>query len=239
MLSNRNKKKISLILIISFVFSIFFYFKLGSYLNSNFKSFSSSFFKNYVEMEIPLNNDLRLNLETLKKENLELKSLLQIKDNDSFSIVFTKIIFSHPSFLNKSFTVPLGSEDGITKNQLVFSSKGFLGKVARVMSNYSEVITLENINFNLIVEVGDKKFKGILKGNGHGSQIEYIDDTSKINMGDNVYIYSTVQSNLLQVPIGKVSAIRKNSGFLYLTVASPLAFNSISYVGIVKIGKVK
>ena len=66
-------------------------------------------------MEIPLNNDLRLNLETLKKENLELKSLLQIKDNDSFSIVFTKIIFSHPSFLNKSFTVPLGSEDGITK----------------------------------------------------------------------------------------------------------------------------
>ena len=109
-----------------------------------------------------------------KIENLELKSLLQIKDNDSFSIVFTKIIFSHPSFLNKSFTVPLGSEDGITKNQLVFSSKGFLGKVARVMSNYSEVITLENINFNLIVEVGDKKFKGILKGNGYGHHFESI-----------------------------------------------------------------
>ena len=111
-------------------------------------------------MEIPLNNDLRLNLETLKKENLELKSLLQIKDNDSFSIVFTKIIFSHPSFLNKKVLQShWASEDGITKNQLVFSSKGFLGKVARVMSNYSEVITLENINFNLIVEVGDKNLK--------------------------------------------------------------------------------
>ena len=60
-----------------------------------------------------------------------------------------------------------------------------------------------------------------------------------MNIGDDVYIHSTVQSNLLQVPIGKVSAIRKNSGFLYLTVASPIGFNSISYVGIVKIGKVK
>jgi len=239
MLSNRSKKKIYLILVFSFVFIIFFYFKVGSYLNSNFKSFSSSFFKNYAEMGIPLDSDQRLNLENLKRENLELKSLLQIKDSDSFNIVFTKIIFSHPSFLNQSFTVPLGSEDGITKNQFVFSSKGFLGKVAKVMSNYSEVITLENINFNLIVEVGDAKFKGILKGNGYGSQIEYIDDTSDINIGDNIYIYSPIQSNLLQKPIGKVSDIRKNSGFLYLTVASPLVFNSISYVGIVKIDQIK
>ena len=239
MLSNRNKKKISLILIISFVFSMFFYFRLNSYLDSNLKSFSSSFIKNYFEIEIPLNNDQKLNLENLKKENLELKSLLQIKDNDSFSIVFTKIIFSHPSFLNQTFTVPLGSEDGITKDQLVFSSKSFLGKVAKVMPNYSEVITLKNVNFNLIVEVGDKKYKGILKGNGNGSQIEYIADTSNINIGDNIYIHSTVKSNLLQVPIAKVSGIRKKLGFLYLTVASPLPFNSISYVGIVNIGKIK
>ena len=99
--------------------------------------------------------------------------------------------------------------------------------------------TNSNINFNLIVEVGDAKFKGILKGNGYGSQIEYIDETSGINIGDNVYIYSPVQSNLLQKPIGKVSDIRKNSGFQYLTVASPLVSNSISYVGIVKIGQIK
>ena len=55
------------------------------------------------------------------------------------------------------------------------------------------------VNTNAFTGGGGDNFNSAGNAFGYGSQIEYINDTSDINIGDNIYIYSTVNSNLLQI----------------------------------------
>ena len=220
-------------LIFSFIFFIFFYLNISSIYSKKFKSFFSIFQKSSESFEV---NDLdkkdsyTLDLET---KILQLKKLLTIKDNlKTQKITFSNVIFRHPSILNNLFVISSGKKEGIKKDQLVFSDKGLVGKVLKSYDDYSDIITTSNLNFIIIVEIGDKRFKGIMKGNGVNSFINYVDENSEILVGDKVFINQESTIRLLSQPIGEVTKINQESGFLKLEMKVYSFQSKFNFVGV-------
>ena len=233
MLSLRNKKKLIIFLIFYFIFFIFFYLNISSIYSKKFKSFFSIFQKSSESFEV---NDLdkkdsyTLDLET---KISQLKKLLTIKDNlKTQKITFSNVIFRHPSILNNLFVISSGKKEGIKKDQLVFSDKGLVGKVLKSYDDYSDIITTSNLNFIIIVEIGDKRFKGIMKGNGVNSLINYVDENSEILVGDKVFINQESTIRLLSQPIGEVTKINQESGFLKLEMKVYSFQSKFNFVGV-------
>ena len=85
----------------------------------------------------------------------------------------------------------------------------------------------------MIVEVGDEKHKGILKGDGFSSYIKYIQDTTNISIGDKVYLQNSGEAEFFLKPIAEVIRIEKKKGFLKIYISSDIFSSNFEYVGII------
>ena len=233
MISKKNKKKFFIFSVFSFLIFIFFWLNINSIFNIGTKDFFSSFYNYHFSYKVD-NKDDNEKYNALQKENTKLKNLLGIKNNNKkLKIIFSKVIFKYPSILNNTFFVPLGAEDGVQEDQLVFSDKNFIGKIGDVNESHSEIYSIKNLNFVMIVEVGDEKHKGILKGDGFSSYIKYIQDTTNISIGDKVYLQNNGEAEFFLKPIAEVARIEKKKGFLKIYISSDIFSSNFEYVGII------
>jgi len=233
MISKKNKKKFFIFSILCFLIFIFFWLNINSIFSTSTKDFISSFYNYHFSYKLDQEDDNE-KYNALQIENTKLRNLLDIKNNNQeLNIIFSKVIFKYPSILNNTFFVPLGEKDGVQKNQLVFSDKKFVGKVGNVNESHSEIYSIQNLNFVMIVEVGEEKHKGILKGDGFSSYIKYIQDTTNISIGDKVYLQNSIEAKLFLKPIAEVIKIEEKKGFLKIYISSDIFSSNFEYVGIV------
>lgn len=143
-------------------------------INSRVKE-TVDFFLNFSEVKLEneelkqknteLENEL-IGYESLKDEVERLREALNFTESRSnYNYVGVNIIGYSGSSLSDGYIIDKGSNDGIAKNMVVVSSKGLVGKVTKVSSNFAIVQSI--LNENIAVAVMDQQTReatGMLQG---------------------------------------------------------------------------
>ena len=165
--------------------------------------------------------DLREQNQILQEENNYLRSLLfkekpQINDSIGidtlnttlYNFVAAKVYKNSYSSKNNYITINKGTSQGIRQDQGVITSKGIVGIVENVSSNYASVISILNSKSRINAQLKKTNHIGSLVWNGKSPYFCQLIDISKfapIKQGDT--IVTGGQSTIFPqgVPIGIIS----------------------------------
>ena len=98
----------------------------------------SIFFRNDNRLEEEM--VLPVEYESLKKENEELKSILNISEEAREKQV-SKVVLHDPYEFFEQVTILKGKEEGIKENDFVWNEEGYIGRVKEVR-NHSSIVEL-------------------------------------------------------------------------------------------------
>jgi len=104
----------------------------------------------------------------IKRENLEYKKLLDLKNNLSSKSITCEIVGKDPSNLSSAITISKGLKHGIKKNMPVVSEQnglvGVVGKVISVGYQTSLVLPLLDQQSYLAGRLTESRYEGLVKG---------------------------------------------------------------------------
>ena len=165
--------------------------------------------------------------EQIKGENEQLKEAAGIKSkNPSFEIEPAKVVARDPDDLY-TFTINVGTENGVLKNSPVITNRGLVGIVTNVAQTYSKVTTILGLNIKISSTCVEKNEIGIVSGQADliGDNLcamLHLDKSTALEPED---IVSTSGGGGLYPPniiIGKVKEIRvSDSGMSAYAVVEP------------------
>ncbi|MBI2251659.1 MAG: rod shape-determining protein MreC [Armatimonadetes bacterium] len=194
-----------------FLLIIFFIFLLiplqTKIINFNFDYFSSvflypleNFFSFFIIRE--RNEDLKIENQNLKiinsklnylaRENAELKKILNLHIEDKYNkSIVSSVIFRSPELWFNWVIINKGEINGVKENMAVISSGGgAAGKVIKVFP-YSSKVRLILDERSVLPVILENGAMGILYGTGRNTCIiKYIDNLSKIKIGEKVFTSS-------------------------------------------------
>lgn len=221
------------------LFFVLFYLVANKSFRAIFVSFSSNLFlsrNSYVKEVEELKKQnvmltLKINkLQFLEEENRALRQIIQFKEDRSIELLPLRVLSVEPSSFRRVVLLDGGKDRGIAEGMYAISTQGHLiGKILSVEKNYSQLILLNDPDFNATVSVSGHL--GLLKGTLAGEvKVFYIETTDMVKAGDLVFTASQVSG--VNIAVGKVKKIGhdKNSLFLDLTVE---AFASTDHYNLV------
>lgn len=139
------------------------------------------------------NRELREKLvdyETIKQQNEQYKEFLSIKErNNDFEFEPASVIGRDPNARFYSFTIDVGSLDGVEVRDPVITSDGLVGMVYEVGPTYAKVHTILDVSLDVGAFNPRTKDTGIVTGtvelaqNGN-CRMEYLDRDSQAQEGD-------------------------------------------------------
>jgi rod shape-determining protein MreC len=146
------------------------------------------------------NEVLRARIEEIERENRELEeyrqkiseltSALGIKDRFlSYDIKGANIIGKEPGNWFKTFTIDVGSREGVKLNSPVITGRGLVGRVSRVDLFTSQVVSIIDPNSTVSARITKTRdlvlLKGdVLLGNQGMVRLDYIPSDVDISTGD-------------------------------------------------------
>ena len=186
----------------------------------------------------PLNNNILMGIDDeLLKENIELKNLLNVK-NEYYNMVTCNVIKRDITWYN-TLTINKGRSDNIDTNMAVIDSNGLIGKIKEVGNNYSvvELISSNTNNSKIAVNINDEH--GILDSYDKDNNvliIKNINKNSNINIGDKVYTNGIGGVYPAGIYVGDVLDILNDKDDLskLLKVSTSNNINSIRYVNVIR-----
>jgi len=158
----------------------------------------------------------------LKKENAELRALLQLKRKGTFRPVFAEVIGRNPMTWQEEFTINKGSRDGIAPGDLVVISTfsggadipkaAVIGKVKevgdKVSGHTAHVSTILSQDFRLSVSLPAIHSSGILKGARRRSDpyatLTFMPPGMQPSPGQLVYTNSFSGNSPPGLPVGRI-----------------------------------
>jgi rod shape-determining protein MreC len=146
--------------------------------------------------------------DQLRKENQELKKILEFRFNYPQFIIPAEITKKTPEEVNLSYMVGKGVSDGIKKNATVISFNGLVGKVLKTNENTSVIQTLKNYNSAVSIRDTRSKTHGILKWNKKFF-IEGIPQYADIKEGDTIVTSGDGSVFPRGLPVGIVISVKK------------------------------
>lgn len=186
---------------------------------------------------------VKMENEELKKELLELQSLLQI-DNvlSSYSYLNASVISRSIGSFSETIVLDKGENSGVVKDMPVVVSEGLIGKVIKTTTFTSTVrlLTANNSNdkISVKIKVDDEYIFGILNG------YDILNDTYMISVSDvkqdvlNGVVTTTGMGDIFPsgIILGKIVGYETDNFdlSLILKMKSDVNFNDINYVKILK-----
>ena len=195
-------------------------------INSRVKE-TVDFFLNFSEVKLEneelkqknteLENEL-IEYESLKDEVERLREALNFTESRSnYNYVGVNIIGYSGSSLSDGYIIDKGSNDGIAKNMVVVSSKGLVGKVTKVSSNFAIVQSI--LNENIAVAVMDQQTRdasGVLQGlsdkkDNNMTVVYNLPIDSDVKEGD-IFITSGLGKIYpKEIPVGTVVSVQEDN----------------------------
>lgn len=134
------------------------------------------------------NQSLRMELSNHKSLETELSHLqqkLQIKARLPHAAKIARIVAHDPSTWNSSFTVDLGSDDGIQPDSPVVSEQGVVGRVLDVSAKNSRVLLITD-NSSSVAGIDQRSnVTGVVIGTGqHQLEFGYVSTNEDIQKND-------------------------------------------------------
>ena len=195
-------------------------------INSRVKE-TVDFFLNFSEVKLEneelkkknteLANEL-IEYESLKDEVERLREALNFTESRSnYNYVGVNIIGYSGSSLSDGYIIDKGSNDGISKNMVVVSSKGLLGKVTKVASNFAIVQSI--LNENIAVAVMDQQTReatGVLQGlsdkkDSNMTVVYNLPINSDVKEGDIIITSGLGKIYPKEIPVGTVVSVEEDN----------------------------
>jgi rod shape-determining protein MreC len=177
----------------------------------------------------------RLMYNKLKKENQELKEIIEFEFHYPKAIIPAEIERKTPEEINLSYQIGKGSSDGIERNAAVIGFKGAIGKVLKLGKNTSVVQTLKNYNSAISIKDTRSNIEGILKWNKEFF-IEGIPQYADLKEGDTLVTSGKGSVFPKGLPVGIVTHARKklNDYSLEIEVEPFENFDKVDVVFVIK-----
>lgn len=236
------------VLIGIFVFLVLFS-SLTYFLNDNRKVLKvESLLRNYLieaysilpkafAKEENIKLDTYLN-DSLKKENEELKELLELNHTlSTFYYVNATVLYRNVNYWLDTITIDKGEEDGVKVNDSVVTKNGLIGKVITVNQDNS-IIRLLTTKDSYYVSVRVKEYNGLVyeyDQKEKALKVKGIDKKGKIEIGDEVVTNGLGGLFPSGLYVGKVKKVENDtydlSKIVYVDIEEN--FNAIDYVMVV------
>lgn len=180
------------------------------------------------------NADLKANIskfELAKKENEELRGLLNLKEVfPEQELKYARIISREPSNWHNTFTINIGSSDGIAVNQPVVSRENTLiGRISEVGTTWAKVITVFDTEHAVGAVVSRSGEYGTVEGDADAAlsgycRLSYISKNSDIIIGDTIMTSGLGGVFPEGIVIGKIVDIKADEqGIAQTAFLSPAA----------------
>ncbi len=187
-------------------------------------------------------------LTKYKRENSELKKLLEIKSTPDYRYLYSEIILRDPVKWEKQFVINKGSDDGVESGALVVapsensdSSFAVVGRIGNVSGHTAVVYTIMSNECKLSVSLPENGATGIIQGanlnnNELYSIIHYLPKDLIYHEKSEVTTSGLSAVTPGDVPVGVISEIvQKNSNLynsLYVTgyIKPFLSFGKLNFV---------
>jgi len=197
---------------------------------------------------------LKKDNQLLSEENARLKNLLEARANkfvlDSFTVIdtsqyFQKYDYSTAKIINNNFTkrnnfltINKGTKHGLTSDLGVINSKGIIGVIKNVSSNYASVLSILNTNSKINVRLKNSNHFGTLVWDGKDYNITQIIDIPRqavVKTGDTIITggKSAIFPEGIAVGVVKDFKYEQNK----YQIINIVLFNDMSAIGEVQIVK--
>lgn len=195
-------------------------------INSRVKE-TVDFFLNFSEVKLEneelkekntkLANEL-IEYESLKDEVERLREALNFTESkNNYNYVGVNIIGYSGTSLSDGYIIDKGSNDGIAKNMVVVSSKGLVGKVTKVSSNFAIVQSI--LNENIAVAVIDQQTReavGVLQGlsdkKDNNMPVVYnLPINSDVKEGDIIITSGLGKIYPKEIPVGTIVSVEEDN----------------------------
>ena len=195
-------------------------------INSRVKE-TVDFFLNFSEVKLEneelkkkntkLANEL-IEYESLKDEVERLREALNFTESkNNYKYVGVNIIGYSGNSLSDGYIIDKGSNDGIDKNMVVVSSKGLVGKVTKVASNFAIVQSI--LNENIAVAVMDQQTReatGVLQGlsdkkDNNMTVVYNLPISSDVKEGDIIITSGLGKIYPKEIPVGTVVSLEEDN----------------------------
>lgn len=157
-------------------------------------------------------------MQGLEAENDSLRMMLDLsKTENKLDLVATQVIAKDPSNWYSSFTINKGADDGIEKNQPVFTANcELIGQVYKVGSGWAEVITILDPDSGVGSMISRTKDIGVLEGDSSLRlrglcKLGYLSRDTDIAVGD--YVETSGMGGIYPrgLLIGKVTEVKEDN----------------------------
>ena len=197
---------------------------------------------------------LRSRIETLERENAELRSLVEqfgdiSRENDELrkhlglparlglETLGASVIAVGPSNFERIVVIDKGSADGLAENMPVLGNGGLAGRILRVTEDTADVLLLTDRSSTVASRLSTNGELGASTGRGGASiELELFDPRAKVAEGDKV-VTSTYSGGLFPpgIPIGTVIAAPEAGAAptRKVVVRPAVDFSRISFVFVV------
>jgi len=177
------------------------------------------------------------NLQSAKTENEQLRQDLHFQSSRSdISLIPASVLGFSPSSSFQSFTINLGSEDGVTEGQAVIFAGYLIGKIKAVSTHTAEVWLITNRNLLVPVVLSESGVVGIMRGGISGLIVDNIPLDTKVKLNEPVVTSSLEGLYPAGVPIGQVKEVISSEEEIFLTlrISSPIKIGGITTVFVIK-----
>ena len=251
-----EKFRYFLLFIVLEIFAFIFVIQYHSYHQSKFVNSANAITGGIYNKVNSINEFFHLKIDNklLSEENARLKNLLEARENkyvlDSFTVIDTsqyfqkyeysvaKIINNNYTKRNNFLTLNKGAKNGLTPDLGVINSKGIIGVIKNVSSNYATVLSILNSNSKINVRLKNSNHFGTLVWDGKNYNIMQVIDIPRqavVKAGDT--IVSGGKSAIFPegIEIGVVRDFKYEQNKYHMI--NILLFNDMSAIGEVQIVK--
>lgn len=183
----------------------------------------------------------------LKRENIQLKSMLEFNSRLVYDSISCEVIGKDPSNLSSAITINKGKKHGITKNAPVVSEQngliGVVGKVISVGFTSSQVLPLLDETSYIASRFTATRYEGLIKGTNESGSLDlnYVKKIAykDISVGDLVETSGMRSIYPRGYYIGRVSSIDKveYNTSLEISIDPIIDFSRLEYLSVLVPGE--
>lgn len=193
------------------------------------------------------NDSLKLEIATLEEESAEnerLRSLVGAYDRfSSLDPVYGKVIARDPGVWFDTFSINVGTNDGVAVDMAVVTGDGLVGRVYEVGLNYAKVLSVIDSRSAVACLVQRTRDNGVLRGVTTETYTTascygyYLPSNTDVAVGDTVITSGVDMLYPKGLPIGTVTAISRTgeTSEQYIVVTPYVDFTHIEEVLVLRV----
>ncbi|AFC72898.1 rod shape-determining protein MreC [Rickettsia rhipicephali str. 3-7-female6-CWPP] len=139
-----------------------------------------------LKLEIARLQHLQSEVEAVRAENIALKDLLTIAEEEEFEYITTKLLSISFNPFSRTALISAGKKQGIEPDQIVVNSGKLVGKVIEVSNNYAKVMLISDVNSRIPIQANSSREQGILAGNNNNSKILYLPNNHLVQKDEEI-----------------------------------------------------